>query len=407
MISEVEKKNSNYQMTKLGMLPTEWKVSKLYDEIENVLDFRGRTPKKLGMDWGNGNIAALSANNVKMGYIDFNAECYLASEELYEKWMTKGDLKKGDVLMTMEAPLGKVAQVPDNNKYILSQRVIALKSKRTLLNVYLKYYLMSDLFQSMLEKNATGTTAKGINQKNLSKLEIIVPSLNEQQKIAEILSAADEQIEKNEQLIEKTKELKKGLIKQLLKKGIGHSDFKESEIGEIPFKWSVKTFEDVMVLQRGFDLPVQNRIEGDIPIVSANGISGFHNELKIKAPGIITGRSGTIGKVHFIERDYWPLNTALYVKETYNNDPKFLYYFLSEFKLERFSTGTGVPTLNRNNVHRIKIAIPEVKEQRKIAEILSSVDNQIEVCENLKEKQIELKKALMQQLLTGKIRVTV
>lgn len=208
--------HKEFKNTEFGKIPQEWEVANLYDHLKSVLDFRGKTPKKLGMEWGNGEIPALSANNVKMGYIDFAAECYLGSNELYQKWMTKGDLEKGDVLMTMEAPLGKVAQVPDNNKYILSQRVIAFKTKETLSNNFLKYYLMSNIFQSILESSATGTTAKGINQKNLSQLRIVVPSLEEQQKITSILSTLDKQIEIFENEKEMTISIKKSLQEKLL-----------------------------------------------------------------------------------------------------------------------------------------------------------------------------------------------
>jgi len=208
--------HTQFKKTALGEIPVAWEVTNFFEHIINILDFRGKTPKKIGMDWGNGDIPALSANNVKMGYIDFSAECYLGSEELYKKWMTKGDLRQGDVLFTMEAPLGNVAQVPDNNKYILSQRVVAFKTDDQLNDCYLKYFLMSPHFQMGLEKNSTGTTAKGISQKNLSKLKMIIPPLDEQQKIAEILSAVDDQIQSYQQEKAKYEELKRGLIQQLL-----------------------------------------------------------------------------------------------------------------------------------------------------------------------------------------------
>ncbi len=208
--------HTELKQTELGEIPVEWEVVDFFYYIKQILDFRGRTPKKLGMDWGNGNIPALSANNVKMGYIDFEAECYLGSQKLYDKWMSKGDLERGDVLFTMEAPLGNVTLVPDDNAYILSQRVVAFKTAEELDNEYFKYYLMSSLFREKLDKNATGTTAKGISQKNLAMLKVIVPSLMEQQKIASILSSVDEQIESYEQEKEKYLELKKGLMQQLL-----------------------------------------------------------------------------------------------------------------------------------------------------------------------------------------------
>lgn len=139
--------------------------------------------------------------------------------------------------------------------------------------------------------------------------------------------------------------------------------------------WEIKPLIDVATLQRGYDLPVQNRVLGNIPIYAANGPVGNHNEAKVSGPGVITGRSGSIGKVHYVESDYWPLNTSLYVKNFHGNDPKFIYYLLSVLGLEKYSEGTGVPTLNRNNVHCVNVPLPPLPEQKRIAVILDKADS--------------------------------
>jgi type I restriction enzyme S subunit len=132
---------------------------------------------------------------------------------------------------------------------------------------------------------------------------------------------------------------------------------------------------EVATLKRGYDLPIQNRMDGDIPIYAANGQNGTHNEVKILGPGVVTGRSGTIGKVHYVEGDYWPLNTALYVTDFHGNHPKWVYYMLQAFKLERFVEGAGVPTLNRNLFHSEEIPLPPLPEQKRIAAILDKADS--------------------------------
>ncbi len=139
--------------------------------------------------------------------------------------------------------------------------------------------------------------------------------------------------------------------------------------------WPLVPLKEVATLKRGYDLPTKNRVEGDVPIYAANGQNGFHNEVKIQAPGVITGRSGTIGKVHYTEEDYWPLNTALYVTDFHGNYPKWVYYMLQAFKLERFVEGAGVPTLNRNLVHDELIPLPPLEEQKRIAAILDKADS--------------------------------
>lgn len=138
--------------------------------------------------------------------------------------------------------------------------------------------------------------------------------------------------------------------------------------------WKMLPLGDVATLQRGFDLPVQCRNEGTIPVFAANGPVGTHDQAKVRGPGVVTGRSGTIGAVHFVQGDYWPLNTSLFVKDFHGNNPRFIYYLLKQLRLERFYEGTGVPTLNRNNVHGVLVPLPPLAEQKRIADILDKAD---------------------------------
>lgn len=147
----------------------------------------------------------------------------------------------------------------------------------------------------------------------------------------------------------------------------------------MPHNWNLLKLGDIATLQRGFDLPSSKRVAGNVPIIAASGIGGFHNIAKVHGPGVITGRSGTIGKVMFEERDFWPLNTALWVKDFHGNDKKYIYYLLSNFDFSSFNNGTSVPTLNRNDVHAVDFSIPPLPEQHAIASILSALDDKIEL----------------------------
>jgi type I restriction enzyme S subunit len=236
------------------------------------------------------------------------------------------------------------------------------------------------------------------------ELDIVVPSIKEQKKIADILNAVDEDIQKVDSIISKTERLKDGLMNDLFAKGVRHKAFRNTTIGLIPDKWKIKTFEEFATLQRGFDLPVTERTHGKYSLVTSNGVTDTHNEYKVKAPGVITGRSGTLGNVFYVENDFWPLNTTLYIKDFHNNHEKFVYYKIQHFNLKRFGTGTGVPTLNRNIVHKEIIAVPEYSEQVEIAEVLTSIDEKISLSKQLKTKLTELKKGLMSDLLSGKVR---
>lgn len=137
-------------------------------------------------------------------------------------------------------------------------------------------------------------------------------------------------------------------------------------------------FKDFVKLQRGFDLPKYRFEDGIYPVVGSTSILGFHNTYKKESPGVVTGRSGSLGTVQYIDSKYWPHNTALWVKDFQGNDPKYVFYFLKEFGLEKFNSGAGVPTLNRNHLDGYEIRIHEKTSQRKIASILSAYDDLID-----------------------------
>jgi type I restriction enzyme S subunit len=162
--------------------------------------------------------------------------------------------------------------------------------------------------------------------------------------------------------------------------------------------WEQETHGTVAHLQRGFDLPKRDRVEGDFPIISSGGITGYHNEKKAAAPGIVTGRYGSIGEVFFIDKDFWPLNTSLWVKEFYGNNVRFIFFLLSRFDYKKFSDKTGVPGINRNDIHPVKVWIPFLPEQQKIASFLSAVDEKIQQLTKKKALLEQYKKGVMQQL---------
>jgi len=138
------------------------------------------------------------------------------------------------------------------------------------------------------------------------------------------------------------------------------------------------TFSNFVTLQRGFDLPKQNRESGAFPVVASTSVQDYHTEYKVKPPGVVTGRSGSLGSVQYLEVPFWPLNTTLWVKDFKGNHPKFVFYFLQTLGLERYNSGAGVPTLNRNHLDGLDVAIPPLPTQLKIAAILSAYDNLIE-----------------------------
>ncbi len=172
----------------MSELPSGWAEARFGDLLSALLDFRGRTPKKLGMQWG-GTIPALSSLNVRQGHLDLSRTSHFGSLELYERWMTTGDPEKGDIVLTMEAPLGNVAQIPDGERYILSQRVVLLKTRPGIEAGFLAHQMRAPEFRKRLLAGATGTTATGISQARLVELRATVAPLAEQKRIAHKLDA--------------------------------------------------------------------------------------------------------------------------------------------------------------------------------------------------------------------------
>lgn len=160
--------------------------------------------------------------------------------------------------------------------------------------------------------------------------------------------------------------------------------------------WQTKKLGDVATLQRGFDLPTQDRVSGEFPLISSSGISDTHHKSAVRGPGVVTGRSGSIGNVFFIEEDFWPLNTVLYVKDFHGNDSRFVFYLLKKFDLKRFASGAGVPTLNRNFVHDELVNIPPLLEQQRIVGILDEAFDGIAAAKANAEKNLQNARALFE-----------
>ncbi|MCA1381463.1 restriction endonuclease subunit S [Bradyrhizobium sp. BRP23] len=145
-------------------------------------------------------------------------------------------------------------------------------------------------------------------------------------------------------------------------------------------EWHTKTIGDLVLLQRGIDLPDAERKKGQVPIMGSFGITGWHNEAACKGPGVTVGRSGaSAGVVCYIDQDYWPLNTCLYVRDFKGNHPRFAYYLLKTFDLASLNSGSAQPSLNRNFVHPVPATFPDPPEQEAIASVLGALDDKIEL----------------------------
>jgi len=248
---------------------------------------------------------------------------------------------------------------------------------------------------------------RGYNRhyKLLKEQIIRYPPVAEQQKIAGVLFKIQQAIEIQESIIEKTRELKNSTLHHVFTHGLRGEKLKETEIGTTPESWSVQRFEEFTTLHRGYDLPIQDRTSGSVPIVGSNGVVGYHDQSKVKGPGVVTGRSGSIGISYYVEDDYWPLNTGLYVEDFHRNYPLYVHYFFQSFDFDQYAAGVSVPTLNRNIVHATLISVPQIGEQKEIANILKTVDQKIEIHTAIKSALQDLFKTMLNKLMTGEIRV--
>jgi len=399
-------------------IPKDWSAEALGSVMNNIIDFRGKTPLKIGMNWGGGDIPALSANNVEMGRINFRKECYLGSEALYSKWMNNGDCAKNDVVMTMEAPLGNVALIPDNKKYILSQRVILMKPDiKKLTGDYLFHFLQCESFQRMMDEESTGTTAKGIQRKKLEKLLIVRPnSIEEQLKIAQIITAIDEQIKVTENLIEKKKLIKIGLVDEAVR--LATSSGVYEVMSDYCQSVADGTHDTPAPLEAGVPLLTSKNLSengnldlSDFYYISEKQSLEINKRSYVNQGDLLFGMIGTIGNPVICRDsfDFSVKNVAILRQGGNFLRSKWLFYALNSSLLKRnigsMLDGSTQKFLSLTKVRGLSIPILEKSEMSSWVNTLDAIHEEILIEGKFLEKLKTEKQGLMQDLLTGRVRV--
>ncbi|WP_367025131.1 restriction endonuclease subunit S [Rossellomorea marisflavi] len=408
-----------YKMTELGEIPEEWEVKTLGDITEITM---GQSP------------ASNTYNDLGKGIPFYQGKAEFGRKfPQVKKWCTQPTkiAQENDVLFSVRAPVGEVNMCQEEScigRGLGSIRAINGKS----FNWYL--YFLLQYSKTKFSSLGQGSTFTAINGKELREFRIPTPPYKEQQNIAEILSTVDETIEKTNQLLEKTKELKKGLMQQLLTKGIGHTTFKQTELGEIPEGWEVKELESISKITRlaGAEYSDLWKTSDEGEIVALRGYNIGENSLKLEKIERITSelsqkliRSklfkgdivfpcvGTIGKATLIVDDnkYHINQNIAKISPSNSIDPLYLVYCLMspyiKMQILKYNTSSSQPNILVGNLRKFRIIVPTLTEQQKIADILSSVDDSIVSFENEKKRYQKMKKGLMQQLLTGKKRVNI
>lgn len=412
----------------------EWKEYALEDIIEEFIDYRGRTPKKTD----NG-VPLITAKIVKQGRI--NPPTEFIKEEDYDTWMTRGIPLKGDVILTTEAPLGEVAQIKDSKKVALAQRIITLRGKREILdNTFLKYSLQSPIMQHRLFERASGTTVIGIKSAELKKVNINLPPLEEQVKIANILSSLDDKIELNNEMNKTLEEMAQSIFKrwfvdfefpnedgQPYKSSGG--EMVDSELGMIPKGWEVKSLDELTDVGIGKTPPRKeyqwfSLNNEDVKWVSIKDMGNcgtyiletseyLTNEAiekfkvkKVPSNTVILSFKLTVGRVAISPCELVTNEAIAHFKiqNSENLTTEFLYSYLKQFNYDLLGSTSSIATaVNSKIIRKIPIIVPPSEIMSKFTSNVSSLfelikENELEII-NLRE----MRDSLLPKLMSGEI----
>jgi type I restriction enzyme S subunit len=385
-------------------------------------------------------ISALNGSKevLRMGYIKRGGGFKEDEKPVFVPKSSKGcdrryELDEGDIVIAMTdmkdkvAILGNCARIPSSNRFVLNQRVGRISSKdEGVANQRFLYYCMNSPSQvCRLRSLANRGVQVNLTTASIMESPISLPLIKEQQMLAHILGTLDDKIELNR----KTNETLVAMAKALFKSWFVDFDpvrakvesrptglpadisdlfpdsFEDSELGEIPSGWGVGGLEKFLVLQRGFDLPAPQRINGPYPVVAASGISGTHNEAMAFAPGVVTGRSGVLGKVFYIQADFFPLNTTLWAKEFRLATPVYGYFLLSDIDFVVFNAGSAVPTLNRNHLGSLRFPLPPKEIVISFTKVAANLMKRKEEIVTETSNLFATRDALLPKLISGEIRI--
>lgn len=306
-------------------------------------------------DWCDDGIPVIKIKNIRAdGFVDTDEVDHVPRDLLTAK-LRKYLLEDGDMLLAMTgATAGKVGKLRSKQPHLLNQRVARFEPFGIDERFFWSVVSSAD-YQTLFFRLADGAAQPNMSGSQIEGVRLPLPPERDQRRIAEILGAYDDLIDVNRRRVTLLEEMARSLFEEWFVRfrfpGHEGQQLLNTAYGPLPDGWAWQTLQDILVLQRGFDLPSSARSDGPYQVISASGPHGPHSAFKVQGPGVVTGRSGTIGKVHLVFADHWPLNTTLYVKEFRQAGPAFATLLLRHLDLGKSSTGAAVPTLNRNHVH--------------------------------------------------------
>ncbi len=412
----VQSEKDSWQIT-LG-----WKTIALEDALEALIDYRGKTPQKT--DSG---IPLVTAKVIKAGRIESPTE-FIAPED-YDAWMRRGIPKEGDVVMTTEAPLGEVAQL-GSDKVALAQRVITLRGKTDLLdNTYLLYLLQSEEMQEQLRARATGTTVLGIKQSELRKVTVRLPPISFQRNVAKILKTLDDRIT----LLRETNATLEAIAQALFKswfvdfdpvraklegrtpEGIDETTaalfpdgFEESELGLVPRGWCVSSMSQVCKISSGNRPGLRTDSANEnapIPLFGGAGIMGFTNEALFTVRKILTGRVGTLGKVHIAYPPFWASDNVLVLSPEDSRSFHYCFHWLNSIDVHALNRDSTQPLLTQKDLGKQRHVLPTDFALDAFAAIAEVIYGKIRSNEEQSQTLATLRDTLLPRLISGQLRL--
>ena len=351
--------------------------------------------------------------------------------EVARQRVRKGIGAGGDVLLSHKGTVGKVAYVPmDAPPFVCSPQTTfwRVKDLKRLDRRYIYFYLLSRAFREQLDSRKGETDmADYVSLTTQRTLKVTVPPLAEQKTIAAVLGVLDDKIELNRRMNATLETMARALFQSWFvdfdpvrakldgrtpaaldpaTAALFPNSFHETKVGHVPVGWQLGRLADICRLKRGHDLPTNRRTAGPIPVISSSGISGTHAETSVRGPGVVTGRYGTIGKVFYVETDYWPLNTTLYVEDFKGNPPRYIFHALGEMNFTNYIDKAAVPGVNRNHLHEEPTVIPSVEVRQAFARIVAPLWLRHAANERQSRTLAALRDTLLPKLLSGELDVS-
>ena len=399
-------------------MTSEWRNLPLQDVVSLVIDYRGKTPKKLGSDWSAHGYRAFSAKNIKTGQIVQPESIRFADVDLYKKWM-KEEIQRRDILVTSEAPFGEVFLWDSNEKIVLSQCLFALRCKSDFYPPYIFYYMTTAQFQAELRGRATGTTVTGLRQPELLKCSIKCPNYPTQVFIADTLYALDKRIANNKAINHQLEQMTKMIYKSWFVDfepwdGIMPNGWRTEKIGNLcrsvsqthPRKKEKLIFFNTGDIDRGLFLHSTYSLVRDMPGQAKKSIE--YNDILYSE---IRPINKHYAYVSFNSHDYIVSTKLLVIRATGINSRRLYHYLTSEdviaeLQMEAESRSGTFPQIRFDNIQNMDIllATPEIEE--KFATILNDMYNTIELNNAASAKLAEIRDILLPRLMSGKLKLS-